>query len=76
MAKPLRIVAPTVLVMSGLGILRGFFQGKNTMIPTAVSQLLEQIVNALVSIAAISWMMKVFAESQQQAAYGLSLIHI
>ena len=70
LAKPLRIVAPTVLVMSGLGILRGFFQGKNTMIPTAVSQLLEQIVNALVSIAAISWMMKVFAESQQQAAYG------
>ena len=28
LAKPFRIVAPTVLVMSGLGILRGFFQGK------------------------------------------------
>lgn len=70
LAKPLRIVAPTVLVMSALGILRGFFQGKNTMLPTAVSQLLEQIVNALVSIAAISWMMKAFAESDQQSAYG------
>ncbi len=70
LAKPLRIVAPTVLVMSALGILRGFFQGKNTMLPTAISQLLEQIVNALVSIAAISWMMKAFAESDQQSAYG------
>ena len=70
LAKPLHIIAPTVLVMSGLGILRGFFQGKNTMIPTAVSQLLEQIVNAVVSIAAISWMMKTYAQSQQQAAYG------
>ena len=28
LAKPLRIVAPTVVVMSALGILRGFFQGK------------------------------------------------
>lgn len=70
LAKPLHIIAPTVLVMSGLGILRGFFQGKNTMIPTAISQLLEQIVNAVVSIAAISWMMKTYAQSQQQAAYG------
>lgn len=70
LAKPLRIVAPTVLIMSGLGILRGFFQGKNTMIPTAVSQLLEQIVNALVSIVAISCMMKAFADSDQQSAYG------
>ena len=70
LAKPLRIVAPTVLVMSGLGVLRGFFQGKNTMIPTAVSQLLEQIVNAIVSIVAIRLMMQAFAESAQQSAYG------
>ncbi len=70
LARPLRIVAPTVLVMSALGIFRGFFQGKNTMVPTAVSQLLEQIVNALVSIAAISWMMHAFEESEDQSAYG------
>ena len=70
LAKPLRIVAPTVLVMSALGILRGFFQGKNTMVPTAVSQLLEQIVNAVVSILAISLMMNAFAQSPEQSAYG------
>ena len=70
LAKPLRIVAPTVLVMSALGVLRGYFQGKNTMIPTAVSQLLEQIVNAIISIVAISYMMKTFAQEADRSAYG------
>ena len=37
-----------------MGVLRGLFQGKSTMLPTAVSQILEQIVNAVVSIFAAS----------------------
>ena len=35
-----------------LGVLRGYFQGTGTMVPTAVSQILEQIVNAVVSVVA------------------------
>ena len=53
-----------------LGVIRGFFQGQSTMIPTAVSQILEQIVNAIVSIAAGYGMMKAFASSPDVAAYG------
>ena len=34
------------------GSLRGYFQGTGTMIPTAVSQILEQIINAIVSVVA------------------------
>ena len=49
-AIPLRWMAPTVFIMTILGVLRGFFQGMQTTIPTAVSQILEQIVNALVSV--------------------------
>ncbi|MBR4768955.1 MAG: polysaccharide biosynthesis protein, partial [Lachnospiraceae bacterium] len=49
-ALALKCLAPTVLVMSFLGVLRGFFQGHETMIPTALSQILEQIVNAFVSV--------------------------
>lgn len=49
---PIRVLAPAVFVLAVLGVLRGYFQGQSTMIPTAVSQLLEQIVNAGVSIAA------------------------
>lgn len=48
----LRTLAPTVWIMAFLGVLRGYFQGMGTMIPTAISQILEQIVNAAVSIGA------------------------
>lgn len=48
----LRALAPTVWIMAYLGILRGYFQGSGNMVPTAVSQILEQILNAVVSILA------------------------
>ncbi len=51
-AYAIKVLAPTIFVMAFLGTLRGYFQGLGTMMPTAVSQVLEQIVNAGVSIAA------------------------
>ncbi len=48
----LRVLAPCILIMGVLGVIRGYFQGHGTMIPTAISQILEQIVNAVVAIAA------------------------
>ncbi len=48
----LRTLAPTIWIMAFLGVLRGYFQGMGTMMPTAVSQILEQVVNAAVSIGA------------------------
>ncbi len=49
-AIALKWLAPTVFIMAVLGVLRGFFQGLQTMIPTAVSQILEQVANAFVSV--------------------------
>ncbi len=46
----LQALAPTIWAMAYLGILRGYFQGSGNMIPTALSQILEQIVNALISL--------------------------
>ena len=46
----LRILAPTIFLSGLLGVFRGLFQAHNTMKPTAVSQVLEQIMNALFSI--------------------------
>ena len=46
----LRALAPTVWIMAYLGLLRGYFQGMGNMIPTAISQILEQIANAIVSV--------------------------
>ena len=46
----LKILGPALLVVAVLGVLRGFFQGLGTMMPSAVSQIIEQIVNAIVSV--------------------------
>ncbi|MCI9175455.1 MAG: polysaccharide biosynthesis protein [Lachnospiraceae bacterium] len=46
----LQVLAPTLLVVAVLGVIRGFFQGMGTMMPSAVSQLIEQIINAVISV--------------------------
>ena len=43
-----------LVVVAVLGVLRGYFQGLGTMLPTAVSQIIEQIINAVVSIVGAS----------------------
>ena len=48
----LQVLAPTILVVAVMGCMRGYFQGLGTMVPTAVSQIVEQIINAAVSIGA------------------------
>ncbi|MBA4698795.1 MAG: polysaccharide biosynthesis protein [Ruminococcus sp.] len=49
-AYALKVLAPGLFIVSILGVLRGYFQGLGTMVPTAVSQIIEQIVNAVVSL--------------------------
>ncbi len=51
-AIPLRFLAPSILIVAILGTYRGFFQGMGSAIPTAVSQILEQIVHAVVCLIA------------------------
>ena len=51
----LRIFAPTIFFSGLLGVLRGYFQAQRTMVPTSVSQILEQILNACVSVF-VAWL--------------------
>ena len=69
-AIPLRILAPTIFIVAILGVMRGFYQGQENMIPTAVSQLAEQIVNAAVSIIAGYILVNTFKNSANASAYG------
>jgi stage V sporulation protein B len=48
----LQILAPTIFLSGILGVLRGYFQAFRNMMPTSISQILEQIFNAIVSILA------------------------
>lgn len=74
----LRVLAPTLLITAFLGVLRGLFQGMENMYPSAVSQVLEQLVNAFVSVLAAYFLAsrgegigRVLAnEEGYRAAYG------
>lgn len=67
---PLKVLAPTVFIVAVLGVLRGFFQGHGNMVPTAVSQVFEQIVNAVVSIVAAWMLVSAHAGTADIAGYG------
>lgn len=73
-----KVLVPVLIIVAILGVMRGFFQGLGTMMPSAVSQILEQIANAVVSVWAayvlFSYGSKVGAvlgnEKNYAAAYG------
>lgn len=69
-ALPLRVLAPTIFIVAVMGVLRGFFQGRETMMPTAVSQILEQIVNAVISVVAAYYLMRDHSASAKLPAWG------
>lgn len=50
-AMALKVLGPALLLVSVMGVFRGYFQGLGTMVPTAVSQILEQLFVLAGSIA-------------------------
>ena len=53
-ALALKVLGPALLLVSVMGVFRGYFQGLGTMMPTAVSQILEQIFVLVGSIVGAS----------------------
>jgi stage V sporulation protein B len=68
----LKVFAPTIFISGLLGVLRGYFQAHRTMVPTSISQIIEQIMNAVISILAAYLLMQTVAESDSttKAIYG------
>lgn len=70
----LRVFAPTIFFYGLLGVLRGYFQAHRTMMQTSVSQILEQILNAAVSLGAAYVLMQTAVsaggDGSTQAMYG------
>ena len=71
-ALVLRAFAPTILIYGFLGVLRGFFQAHKSMVQTSVSQIFEQILNALVSVGAAYIFIQIF-KSPEYGAIGSAL---
>jgi len=56
-------LSPTLLFTSIASAYRGYFQGKGNMIPTALSQVLEQVVNVIFTILFASLLIKYGVEA-------------
>jgi len=71
-AAVLRVFAPTIFLSGLLGVLRGYCQAYGTMMPTSFSQILEQILNAGVSIGAALWFISIaeMKSDTTRAVYG------
>lgn len=53
------VLAPTVFVVAILSVYRGYFQGLKNTVPTAISQVIEQIFNAIVSLVGAYYLVKI-----------------
>ena len=59
-------LSPTVCIVSVMAVFRGYFQGMNTTVPTAFSQVIEQIFNAVFSV----YLAYIFIDNVIYAAAG------
>ena len=73
----LRMISPTLLIVCVLSVFRGYYQGMGTMVPTAISQVLEQIAVVGVGIGASYFLAKygtkvgmLLHNEQYKYAYG------
>ncbi len=76
-AMMFRTIAPTFLFTAVAGSLRGYFQGRQNMTPTAVSQVIEQVLNSFLTVTFIKlffdYAARIQADSQAYAAAGSAL---
>ena len=68
----LRVFSPTIFFSGFLGCLRGYFQAHKSLVETSVSQIIEQILNAIVSITAAYFLMASVVDGTDtvRAIYG------
>lgn len=71
-ATVLKVFVPTIFFSGILGVFRGYFQARKNMVPTSISQILEQIANAVVSLLAAFLFMEFLAKADEvsQAVFG------
>lgn len=57
----LQFLAPTIFISGILGVFRGYFQAYRNMLPTSISQIVEQIAVAVVALLMANVMVRQFA---------------
>ena len=64
---PLRMLAPTIFLSGVLGVFRGYFQAYRNMMPTSISQIVEQIFVATFALLMSSVMLNHFSGQKASA---------
>ena len=57
----LQMLAPTIFLSGILGVFRGYFQAYRNMLPTSISQIIEQIFVAIVALGMSGFMVRHFS---------------
>ena len=68
----LQILAPTIFLSGILGVFRGYFQAYRNMMPTSISQIIEQVFNAAVSLLAAWGFINAFSDGTVIKKFSLS----
>jgi len=68
-ALPLTSISPAIFFVTVMSAYRGFFQGQQQMMPTAVSQIIEQIARVAVALLLVVLLLP---QGLEQAAAGAS----
>lgn len=61
----LQFLAPTIFLSGILGVFRGYFQAYRNMLPTSISQIIEQIAVAVVALIMANFMVNRFAGAEE-----------
>ena len=64
----LKVLAPVIFFSGILGVMRGYFQGYNTMVPTSFSQIIEGVLNAVVSVLAAYILVIPYTKGSEECA--------
>ncbi|HHX71500.1 MAG TPA: polysaccharide biosynthesis protein [Clostridiales bacterium] len=64
-------LSPAVLILSTMSVFRGYFQGRQQMLPTAVSQVLESLVKLGAGIGLALWVRSLGKGQEFVAAAGI-----
>ncbi|HET7616247.1 MAG TPA: polysaccharide biosynthesis protein, partial [Bacillales bacterium] len=68
----IRLVSVALIVVPPMSLIRGYFQGFQSMGPTAVSQVAEQIIRILFALAGAVFVVLLFGKSHFAAAVGFA----
>ncbi|MDF2644520.1 MAG: yabM [Paenibacillus sp.] len=67
-ARAIRSVSFALLLSPMLAVLRGYFQGYQNMVPTAVSQVIEQLIRVITMVALLLYMVALAYDEEWIAA--------